>query len=285
VADVNGVPVGVANPLPGRPDGLPSFETPPVDEVVIGLRFLPLLAFSDSTVAEYRVFVGEGFPGIQYQPRLESPIDSLLDLPPAVPLTFGPQPTFGRSWLINTDDSRLIQLQNDAFLYNWRSRGNPYPRFETVYEEFWNRYELLRNLPSVQPAPPRPQQLEITYINWIRNLRTEQFLKPALVSRVQAPPIDEFPHNQQWAGSYFVRDGEGRAIARLVLACTPALRLVPGGDPQQGIQLSLVFRSPLPPNTADDALASFIGLGRNSIVWSFAQLTTEQAHETWGRTQ
>jgi len=41
-----------------------------------------------------------------------------------------------RFWFIAKDDATLIQIQKNAFLFNWRLREEDYPRFESVFEAF-----------------------------------------------------------------------------------------------------------------------------------------------------
>lgn len=63
----------------------------------------------------------------------------------AAPLSFDPTATdaatglpIPRVWLINRDEDRLIQLQKDAFFYNWRRRDEtkPYPRYHSIIKPF-----------------------------------------------------------------------------------------------------------------------------------------------------
>jgi uncharacterized protein (TIGR04255 family) len=139
-----------APPPRPRPTNLPDYSDPPVDEVVIGISFMSVSGFSTNHVAKYRDLVKAEFPGLQYQPRLITPLESLTQEGSSAPPSFGPLGFFTqpfaqpsqRTWLVNADDQRVIQIQDDAFLTNWRRRDlKPYPHFEPLLGEFWERFQ------------------------------------------------------------------------------------------------------------------------------------------------
>jgi uncharacterized protein (TIGR04255 family) len=133
-------------PLPPRPEGLPKYNHPPVDEVVVGLQ-LSSVAGIEALAGQYREAIKADYPVVQYQPRLppsppaNSPQPVLLISPAMPPGAEGNQGN--RIWLVSQDETSLIQLQSDRFVYNWRNRGKPYPRFEAVYTEFAQRFSVL----------------------------------------------------------------------------------------------------------------------------------------------
>jgi uncharacterized protein (TIGR04255 family) len=147
------------------------FKTPPINELVVGVYFereiQPLRA---EHIGLFWGSVRKDFPNIQQQGAL---------VPPPVgnqTITFGlsaagevyPMPRF---WLEAADSAHLIQIQKNAFFFNWRNRGGNYPHFETVKQGFdrnlalfaaFVESELKVSLPSIQIA-------ELTYINLIES--------------------------------------------------------------------------------------------------------------------
>jgi uncharacterized protein (TIGR04255 family) len=268
-----------------RPADLPQFDNPPIDEVVLGLQYAPIPNWNDTSVARYRSAIETDFPTIQYQPRLDTPVEQLTGLTMMAVFPAGQPPPLGRTWLINSEDDEVIQLQNDRFFFNWRHRQTPYPRFGIVHQKFWQRYGQLKDVLQAEGLPlPQPQQVEITYINWIRGMSMPEFLLPASSTRLSLPMIEGFPEQQQWAASYLIRRGS-TPIARLALQCSSAMRLLPdnpsGTEPQFGVQFVLVARAPLPPAPTDEQITELMQVGRSAIVRVFNELTTPEAHDRW----
>jgi uncharacterized protein (TIGR04255 family) len=101
------------------------FERPPINEVSIGMLFAPLLNLKAEHIGLFWSRVRAAFPNSQQM----TPIGGVVHLPPEV----FPMPRF---WFIAKDDATLIQVQKNAFLFNWRLREKDYPRFESVFEAF-----------------------------------------------------------------------------------------------------------------------------------------------------
>ena len=272
--------------MPDRPVDLPEFARPPIDEVVIGLQFLPLEAFSDEQVSSYWQTVRSDYPIVQYQPRLESTVQPLgqvqFAMGSGIPIMPAPPGRLGRTWLISADDSFLIQIQNDRFVHNWRHRRDEYPRFEAIHDLFWKRYREFRGLLREQGFPkPQLQQVEVTYINWIpdEQLRSHQFFRPAESTRVDIASLAEYPEPQFWIGTYDAQDNS-RPVGRLtVQAQSGAVRLAP--KPERGSLLTLNFLAPVPPALNDGDIDSLLTNGRELIVRAFTQLTSDNAHHQW----
>jgi uncharacterized protein (TIGR04255 family) len=259
---------------------------------VIGLVFISVGNFSSNHVAKYRNAVKNDFPGLQYQPKLLIPLESLTQdarggaQPMMGPFGFLPpqQPSTQRTWLVSPDDERLIQIQDDAFLSNWRKRGKPYPHFEPLLEEFWNRFTLFRSqLQEDSVVPLQPQQLEVTYINWVpfETLALSSWFGPANASRLSVSGNEVRPEHVAWNTAYLIKHDDV-AVARIYARQMEALRTGPN-VPHLGAQLELICRIPLPPGAADDEINRLAFEAHDAIVWTFTSLTTPEGQSRWGR--
>lgn len=104
------------------------FDSPPINEVVIATYFDPPL--SDLRSEHIGLFWGEirsDFPVV----RQQIPVGAAPDIGPDEPF---PMP---RYWFIASDDINLVQIQKNAFMLNWRRRGqNQYPGFKDIKLKF-----------------------------------------------------------------------------------------------------------------------------------------------------
>jgi len=85
-------------------------------------------------------------------------VDSALGLP--IP----------RVWFINESETQLVQVQSNAFYFNWRNRqkDDEYPRFETIQAEFRKNVNIfLGFLKDLNLNLPVPLEYDLTYINHI----------------------------------------------------------------------------------------------------------------------
>lgn len=270
-----------------RPLDLPDFASPPVDEVVVGVQFLPLGGFHDALVGLYWQSLRQDYPRVEPQPRLvDIPIQMTLERQPGpipIPLPFpigiAPQ---GRTWLVSHNDKFLIQIQNTRFLQNWRKRAGQYPHFEQVHTLFRDHYQqFLRLLDQENVVRPDVQQIEVSYINWIRDLSMEAFLKPATASSIVLQNSALQPVNQTWTGRYSLGTEDG--ITRVLnVQCQPAFRMVEGGN-RPGIQFVFTVNAARANGMGTEELESVMFDSREAIVRAFDQLTTDQAHRHWGK--
>jgi uncharacterized protein (TIGR04255 family) len=146
------------------------FRNPPINELVIGVYFSrelhPLRA---EHVGLFWSGMRSDFPTIQQQPEVTSPIQPG---PPAMLVTVAEMFPLPRFWIESQDGEMLIQIQRNAFLFNWRKREGRYPHFETVKKEFDKNFALFMNFLEKELSLPSPeiQVAELTYINLIEDV-------------------------------------------------------------------------------------------------------------------
>jgi uncharacterized protein (TIGR04255 family) len=254
--------------------------------------FMSLGGFSTNHVAKYRDSVKEDFPALQYQPRYVAQLEKLTDEFVAQAgmsmVGFGVQgspmgQSAQRTWLVSADEQRLLQLQDDLFISNWRKRSDPYPRFESLLASFWDRFSVFRSeIEADMGMPLQLQQLEITYINWIpaESAPLSDWFLPARASHLQIDGVEVKPEHQIWAAPYLLSD-RGVPVARMHVRQLEALRTTPG--PHLGAQLELSVKAPLAPGVTEADVTRMALFARNAIVWAFTSLTTPEGHELWGQ--
>jgi uncharacterized protein (TIGR04255 family) len=142
------------------------FKNPPINELVIGIYFdREINSLRPEHVGLFWGEVRNDFPNIQQQPPVIPPrgVPQLLN---ALELLSMP-----RFWLEAKDGSTLMQIQNNAFLFNWRKRATEYPHFEAVKAAFDKNkkrfFKFLRD--ELGEVEPKSQLAELTYINLIES--------------------------------------------------------------------------------------------------------------------
>ena len=87
------------------PAPLPRYNTPPLNELVIGVRVTPLILDAGRACRTLWRRINKDFPNSEQVAPLGS------DMMP-IQGKFVPMPRF---WFISTDKTRLVQLQRDRF--------------------------------------------------------------------------------------------------------------------------------------------------------------------------
>ncbi len=145
------------------------FANPPINEVAIALFHLPLGELKAQHIGLYWNRIRNRYPRCDQQTVIISPQDQQ---PPEifkdVPGEIFPLPRF---WFFSDVHPTLIQIQRNAFLFNWR-RGDgkvEYPHYETVADGFWK--ELDRYNTFLQDVIGEKldviQRCELNYVNLI----------------------------------------------------------------------------------------------------------------------
>lgn len=267
----------------GRPEQLPDFESPPINEVVLGIQFEPIPGYHLAHLTEVWNLFREDYPNVEYHAPLPPVFETFGARPTqsaGVSFQFGPTVDHPRCWFMSGDRHELIQFQPTRLLFNWRQvdgRGGEYPRYESVRENFSNGFLALDNYcRSSFGRGLQVNQCEITYIN-----------------RIYGESPKKLPNAPDWLS--FLRF-DGKEIEGYGGGFTEALRdesgaharlftSVNSGADNRGhamIVVDLTVRG-LPKGDGLDETLEFMDLGRNIVVESFTKITTSNAHKRWGR--
>ncbi len=133
----------------------------PVVELVVGIQFeRPVI--TNECIYEYYVSNKDKYPNIQENPILPSFIEH-VDRPLETGILSG---FHSRKYLISKDDDRLIQLQPNRLLFNWRKGPNnaEYPKFKNVYDQF---VEIRKSIDKKCNFNNLINQLEVTFFDQI----------------------------------------------------------------------------------------------------------------------
>ena len=263
--------------MPKRPEDLPDFRTPPLNEVVLGVQFKQPTGYQQILAGDvWKLFKSE-YPQVLDQPPLPPTFETFGRTSVTGQFQLVPAPLHTRFWFLRPDGDELIQFQQDRLLHNWRKVGdgdNLYPRFESIAPCFRNELDTLQKyLTSLAPQTLDINQTEISYINQFKlgKSKASDWLRFITID-----PSDTEDFSVAFREIIF---GEtGKAQGRLV--CEALSSIYPDGE--IGIQITLTARG-APEGTDIDSALNFIAIGRAIIVRRFASLTTDFAHEQWGR--
>ena len=267
---------------------LPSFKRPPVKEVALALQFEPLAGLSGPVIGVLGGLFRDRFPSLQVHPPRGSTFET-FDLPDApqpriVQLDLGTPPA-PRVWFVGSDESELIQVQQDRFVFNWRHRGNEYPRYEQVKKSFAEHLETFRGFLSAEALGDlKPNQWEVSYVNHIVAgdvWQSHSELGKVLPSWSHSTS-DGFlatPEDINLKLRYPIEDGD-RPVGRLHIVLESAFTL-PEKKPM--FVLRLTARGGLVDTEELTDVFRYLDLGHEWIVRGFASITSPDMHERWER--
>ncbi|HTV41571.1 MAG TPA: TIGR04255 family protein [Candidatus Sulfotelmatobacter sp.] len=158
----------MTEPMTTKPVPMPSYENPPVNEVICGIMFKPITAL----LAPHLGLLWNKF-------RTEYP--TCREAEPLIPVveSFDGEetgqvdlsvPFLPRMWFVSKDENAVIQVQRDRILHNWRKvrTTDSYPRYSVVKERFTKQCsDFATFLAENELGTIQPLQFEMTYLNHI----------------------------------------------------------------------------------------------------------------------
>lgn len=271
--------------MPGP--ALPSFDNPPLVEVVLGAQFEPLEQMNATHLGLLWQAFARDFPKVEEHAPLDASFERFgLGMPihPPRKPRFLTRPELPRLWLMSQDESQLIQVQKDRFIHNWRKREDSYPRYESIRSDFVGELERFMAFADDHDlGPVQPNQVEVTYINhllpcecWREFGELWKILKP-----VDEPKLNGLlpgPETVTFGTSFVITaTGSTQPIGRLHVRAEPAIR---SDDQQKLFKMKLTARG-APANPAAASVVEFLDRGQEVIVRGFEQLTTAEMHRIW----
>lgn len=267
-----------------RPDYLPDFKNPPLNEVVLGIQFSQPKAYQQIFALKVWELFMDDYPKVQEQPPLQ-PNFEVFGLPSQGTvishLNFGIDGLLhNRYWFLTKNGDELIQFQQDRLLHNWRKIGNQtnqYPRFESMIERFEseiNKFQKYINSFEVQEEL-QINQCEISYINHITDTDGIKNFSDWL-NFISDEKITLEGFNLRF--NEVIKNKNDKPMGRLI--CEVTLGLTQEG--KWMILFTLTVRGAPEASDVNSAL-DFLKTGRDLIVCRFSELTTGKAHKKWDR--
>jgi uncharacterized protein (TIGR04255 family) len=262
-----------------------NFQDPPVTEVVLAIQFAERVVDLE-VLAEFTRRVKDDFPGRSQRQPLPPMQEEAVEgqLVPQISLEFTSEFQMPRTWFASEDETKILQLQEDRFVFNWQ-RPDPnaadYPRYRTLREWFRERLgQLEASVAAAGKEMPGTNFCEVTYVNQVAPGDGEERLGLAdILSPIQRPDYGFLPapENQQYGARFRIGAAEDGPRGALYVSSAPATR--PDGTPIHVINLT----SRLVPGESDpEAAWNALDLGREWIVKGFVDLTTKEMHRRWG---
>lgn len=260
---------------------LPDYESPPVSEVVIGLRFKPLLALRVPHIGLLWERFREEFPSCEHAPPLglEDVFAGKPDVPWPVP----------RVWFVNRSEDRVVQIQNDRAYFNWRSRSKDtrYPRYPAILEMYERGIAMISEfLKDEGLGEIIPVEYELKYVNHIpkgtawQNASDIPKIFADLTWRCLQDRFLPDPIGGDWTVVFPLPPKSGRLTARFYAG----VRRIPSLVEEQIVVLEMTANGPSIGSEVPPARQWF-DLGHEWIVRGFADLTSLDVQtKVWKRT-
>lgn len=276
-------------------EGLPSFDRPPVIEVLASVQFDPPNGFNAVHFGLLWNRFRDKFPNVEQKPPLPQIVERLGVGPlQQVQVEFSSEPHLPRLWFVSRSGDELIQIQPDRLIRNWRAvpqLGNPYPRYQDrIRPQFKADYVTFESfLESEDLKPVEVNQCELTYINHI--VPNEYWSTHSdLAAVVRCLPAEfcelmDYPTEAvNMASAHILNDDAGQFLGRLHIRVQSAFREPQKTDEKQiPIFVFTLTARGRPTGKGIQGVMGFLDIGHKAIVNSFAQLTTAEMHKVWGK--
>ena len=267
--------------------GLPRFRKPPVVETVLGLMFDPLPKLSINELSLFWGQLGECWKKCTIAPHLSPQYERFdakqifVEERQQLLMQVIDSPTF-RLQIEHESKSRMIQVQNSRFHYNWiGTYGDSYPSFQSVKPDFESQLaKFVKFVDDRQLGVVKPEQWEITYVNvmskgtvWHEPSDWNHLFPkiPAPMSSSSVAELESF--EGEW--HYIIPERKGRLHVQI----KHQKQL---GNKEESIRMVLTARGPINENTDRlNAMNEGLNIGHDVIVQSFFDLTSSIAHEVW----
>lgn len=265
-----------------RPENLPDFEMPPLDEVVLGVQFVPPPRYRQIYAGAVWDLYRSEFPLVEEQIAIAPAFETFgVTRGPSFNFEVINGPAQNRFWFLAEDGHELIQFQQDRLLHNWRrldKEASVYPRFETMVTKFERELNQLQTFfEGLGQRALEINQCEVTYINHIAmegpsGLTPDEAIKLINFGGKKAEAFDlRFAERIDSDG--------GSPIARMHYRASIGQKTNTG---EPVCYLELTVRGAPEANDIQSAI-EFLEMARRKIVTQFAEVTSERAHEVWRR--
>jgi uncharacterized protein (TIGR04255 family) len=263
-----------------------NFKNPPVVEVACSIHFStpPERPIRAGHIGLYWQTVHDGFPELQEQP----PIPPILEPPSGQPASHQINIQFGgqipRAVLVSPGGRNLIQIQNDRFIYNWKSvPADPvYPRYEKIFSEFSLHFTGFRTfLKKNDLGDPSYKQFELSYVNHVGPNSGLKVVgeNGVLVDHIRSTVGKRFlpaPEGFNWITSYPLPENSGRLhIAAQTVYVPPSM--------ERNVRIAITARG-ISSDVSEAGKDAWFNTAHEWVTKAFADSTAEVLQKTvWER--
>jgi uncharacterized protein (TIGR04255 family) len=266
------------------------FEHPPINEVVFSVQFDGPVIDEVGVLSEFWQTIREDFPRHEKQPPLP-PASETFDVPPHPPeLQFQLLPAGLpiRYWFLSHDGTRIVQVQPDRLMFNWRqvTGSEDYPHYDALAPCFDDLLRKFLACDAVDDQAAKVSWIELQYINPIQVqeshgthgqlARILNFLVPD-PSRTTLTDLEDTQLQQRFR---IIDDETGEPQGRLYLTAVPAFR---ANDQAPLYVITLLARGKPAPGELIAGVNTFIDKAHDLIVDGFLEVTTDEMHQQWGQ--
>ncbi len=266
-----------------NPKKLPSYDYPPITEVACSILFSPLEELLSPHI---------GLLWQRFQP--EYPFcDDVAPIPQRIELfdnqNLEPQlkisniPALPRAWFISQNGDKVIQIQRDRFVYNWRklNADSEYPRYNSLISGFQKYLKKFDDfIEEAALGEPKLLQYELTYVNQVSKgqawSKLEEIGKvfPDVSWRANSQRFLTQPKNISWTTVFELPDKVGRLYTSVKTVTL---------DEKSILLFELTVRG-LGSYTTREKLPNWFDIAHEWIVGAFADLTGEDTQTiVWKR--
>lgn len=269
----------------------PVFERPPVAEVALAVFLERPLQLQSAQLGRLWELWRDQFPVTQDQPPMPPvPVETFPAAPMVMPFQFIGSYPGPRVWFSSKGGDRLIQVQSDRLVLNWRrtKMDDEYPHYEKLRPSFVELLTtFLAHLEREGIGPVVFSQAEVNYINPIPY---PALGTPANISLLVAPWSgvfsDEYlplPEDVRLQLRFpILNPVDGNAVGRLYVECNSAFHKNVGETSQSEVYMLQLFSRGTPLGDGVDGAMAFLDLGHEYVVNGFVSLTTQEIKKVWG---
>jgi uncharacterized protein (TIGR04255 family) len=198
---------------------LPSYEQPPITEVACSVLFPPIEGLLAPHIGLLWQEFQPEYPFCDDLPPIAPKIE-LYDVQKSLPqLKLSNVPPLPRVWFISEDETRIIQIQRDRFVHNWRKADSEgaYPRYNKIIKSFQNHLKTFAEfIEEAELGDIQPIQYELTYVNQIPQGQAWTTLEdvgkvfPDISWNANSSRFLSIPQSMNWAATFDLPDEVGR---------------------------------------------------------------------------
>lgn len=248
-----------------------TFDAAPLTEVSLGRTFILRPDFLVPHFGDFWSGLRSEFPRVEHAPPIVTTGDG------ADPIDSGPF-WLPRVWMISADSTRLIQLQQNRFHYNWRqtAEASEYVRFGAIKAAALRVWEQLDDYVKRELQQPLvPLSNELTYTNLIDGEDGESAFDLARRTLRDVYWDDTVrslspPRQISSSASFPLPQAYGEMTVVVASGRRPNGRMV--------VKLDLTIRGT---GAAATDFSDWSQVAHDFLIASFKDLTTPALHSTW----